>query len=282
MGSVLKKVIAAALAVAAAALVITLIAANRPLVEAPKGTAPLDNKLDTSAVAHLIADEAGVLAEETEKIIAIYNANWAALEHRCMAVVTVETTEHAENEAWEWADRLGLGKNDALLLMETGGNKECALVANGKFREDLATLKEGYLERLTYMPVRAGDFDVAALAVCERMHYLFGYDGESHRRANVTEGVIMISIVFAFSLPVVIHWIGEKVDKRRFKRWYDNYGITDPSVVPWKTVFFWHRVGSKWYEKRMSGEWVDIHENILDNRSTRRARSFSAGVGGRR
>ncbi len=189
--------------------------------------------------------------------------------------MTVETTVDAENEAWQWAERLSLGKDDALLLIETQGDKECVLVANGRFREDLATLEDGYLDRLTYMPLRAGDFDVAVLAVCERMHYFFGYDVESHRRANVAEGVITISLVGAFVLPTLLHLIGEKIDKRRFQRWYDDYGVTDPSAVPWRTVFFWHRVGSKWYEQRMSGEWVDIHENVLSNRSTRRANTFS-------
>lgn len=282
MKRVLTKVIAAALAVAAVAAAIVLAAANRPLVKAPKGTAPLDNKIDTSAVVRLVVDEAGVLEEDIEKIIHIYNANWSALAGWKLAVVTVESTVNAETEAWEWAERLKLGKDDALLLMETGGDNECALVANGKFREDLATLEDGYLERLTYMPVRAGDFDVAALAVCARVHYFCGYDGESHRRANVLEGVITISVVGVIVLPIFIHLIGEKIDKRRFKRWYDDYGVTDPSVVPWRTVFFWHRVGSKWYERRISGEFVDIHDNILENRGTRRAKSFSTGVGGRR
>lgn len=282
MKSVLTKVIAAVLAVAVIVTAIILIAANRPLVKAPKGTAPLDNRIDTSAVAHLVVDEAGVLPEETERIIHIYNANWSVLAGWKLAVVTVETTENAETEAWEWAERLELGKDDALLLMETNGNNKCALVANGKFREDLETLEDGYLERLTYMPMRAGDYDVAAMAVCARVHYFCGYDGESHRRANVLEGVITISIVGVVALPIFIHLIGEKIDKRRFKRWYDDYGVSDPSVMPWRTLFFWHRVGSKWYEARMSGEFVDIHDNIIENRGTQRAKIFSAGAGGRR
>ncbi len=282
MKNILAKVIAAALAVAVNGLIIVLAVVNRPLVKAPKGTAPLDNKMDTAGVAHLVVDEAGVLPEETEQIIAIYNANWYALTGRALAVVTVEGTVNAENEAWQWADRLELGNNDALLLMETGGDKECALVASGTFLADLATLHDGYLDRLTYMPRRAGDFDVAALAVCERMHYFCGYDVDSHRRANVVEGIVTISVAAVLVLPILIHLIAEKIDKRRFKRWYDDYGVSDPSIVPWRSVFFWHRVGSKWYEQRISGEWVDIHANILSNRSTQRAKMFDAGVGGRR
>ena len=277
MRSIRTKVIAAVLAMAAIAAAIVLIRANRPLIEAPKGTAPLDNKLDTTSVARLVVDEANVLEEEVEKIIAIYNANWSVLEGRCIAVVTVETTENAENDAWKWADRLELGENDALLLMETGGGRKCALIANGKFLEDLATLKEGYLERLTYMPVRAGDFDVAALAVCERMHYFFGYDGESHRRANVTEGVIVIAVIAAFVIPFLIHQIAERIDNVRFKRWYDNYGLLDPPAVPWRTVFLWHRKGSKWYNVRMSGDWMDYGRAIRGGQREIRARHIMRG-----
>ena len=269
------KVVAVVLAVALVAVAILCVKLNRPLIEAPKGTAKLDNKLDTTTVAHLVADEADVLPEEVEQIVAIYNANWDALDGRNLAVVTVTNTDQAEEDAWVWAERLSLGKDDALLLIETQGSKECALVANGKFHDDLATMDDGYLDRLTYMPVRAGDFDVAVLAVCERMHYFFGYDAESHRRANLVEALSALAVVGAFVLPTLIYLMGEKIDKRRFQRWYDNYGVSNPTAVPWRTVFFWHRVGSKWYEQRMSGEWVDIHANILSNRSTRRANAFS-------
>lgn len=269
------KIAAIVLAVALVAVAILYATLHRPLIEAPKGTAKLDNKLDTTTVAHLVADEADVLPEEVEQIVAIYNANWDALDGRNLAVVTVTNTDQAEEDAWVWAERLSLGKDDALLLIETQGSQECALVANGKFHDDLATMDDGYLDRLTYMPVRAGDFDVAVLAVCERMHYFFGYDAESHRRANLVEALSALAVVGAFVLPTLIYLMGEKIDKRRFQRWYDNYGVSNPTAVPWRTVFFWHRVGSKWYEQRMSGEWVDIHANILSNRSTRRANAFS-------
>lgn len=277
MKNVLVKVIAAVLAVAAIAAAIILIGANRPLIEAPKGTAPLDNKMDTSGVAHLVVDEAGVLTEEAEQIITIYNANWNVLAGRCMAVVTMETTLNAEKEAWEWAERLSLGRNDGLLLMEAGDDKECVLIANGTFLDDLATLKEGYLERLTYMALRAGEFDMAVLAVCERMHYFCGYDAESHRRANVTEGVAVIAVIALFVVPFLFHQIAERVDNWRFRRWYNRYGLLDMPPVPWRTVFLWHRKGTKWYNIRMSDEWVDYGRVVRRAQREVRARHMFRG-----
>ncbi len=69
------KVVAIVLAVALVAVGILCAVLNRPLVKAPKGTAKLDNKLDITAVTHLVADEADVLSDESEQILSIYNAN---------------------------------------------------------------------------------------------------------------------------------------------------------------------------------------------------------------
>ena len=270
----LKKAVAAILVVAAVAAANILIDSARPLVTAPKGTAPLDNTIDTADAAHLVVDEAGVLAEEVERIIAIYNANWYALAGRMMAVVTVEHTENAEDDAWKRADQLALGENDALLLIESQGAKQCVLVSDGTFREDIATLSEVFLTQLTYMSLRAGEFDAAVLTVFERFHYFYGYDVESHRQAVVREGLTTFCIIAALMLPILIHMVGEIVDRRRFKRWYDDYGVNDPSVVPWRTVFFWHRAGSKWYEQRVSGEWVDIHAGIVSSRRDQKTRWY--------
>lgn len=258
-----------------AVALIAVLVANRPIVTAPRGTAPLDNKLDTDGVARLVVDEAEVLAEETEQIIAIYNANWNALAGRALAVVTVETTESAEDDAWKWADRLGLGKNDALLLMETGVGKDCVLVANGTFREDITTLGELFLPQLTYMGMKYDDFDFAALAVFERLHYLYGYDQASHRHADRMEAYLVLSAVGLLMLPILIHMIAEKVDGRRFKRWYNDYGHTDPPTAPWKTVFYWHRTGSRWYAVRVSGEWVDYRSVLRNHRNDREAKVAS-------
>lgn len=266
MKKVWTAVIAAVLVVAGIAVIKGIVVANRPLVEAPKGTAPLDNKLDTSSVRHLIADEARVFSEETKQILSIYNANWSILGDRVLAVVVVEHTADATNDAWQRMQDLSLGVNDALLLIEAQGSKKCALVSNGTFREDIATLDENFLVRLTYQELRAGDFDAAVLAVYERLHYLFGYDGEKHRQANATEGLIVFSIIAALTLPILLHMIAEKVDNRRFVRWYNKYGTLDLHTVPWRTAFFWHRAGSKWYKVRMSGEWINYRSAIYEAR----------------
>lgn len=88
----------------------------------------------------------------------------------------------------------------------------------------------------------------------------------------VKEGLTTSAIIAALILPILVHMIAEKIDSRRFKRWYDHYGVSDPSRVPWRTVFFWHRVGSKWYEVRVNGEWVDYRSVLRGNRNERRAK----------
>ena len=276
MQSLWKKGIAAALAVAAVTVVIALIAANRPLVKAPLGTVALDNDLDTSDVIHLVVDDAEVLSEKTEQIIAICNANWRVMAGRVMAVVTVASVENAEDAAWDWMERLSLGSNDALLLIETQNKKDCVIVSRGSFLEDLSAQRNGFVDSLTYLPIHAGEFDNAALAVFERTHYFYGYDDSTAGKQLAGEGRIVLAVLAVIFLPIIFHLVAEKVDNFRFRRWYNRYGLLEQHAVPWRTVFFWHRAGSKWYQLRMSGEWVDYGSVIR-----RRRREVGAHMRGR-
>ena len=276
MSRIWKIVITAVLVIAAIVGIKLLIAANRPLVEAPKGTEPLDNKLDTSSVVHLIADESAVLSEETKQIISIYNANWSMLGNRVMAVVTVANAENAEDEAWQWVQCLSLDENDALLLIDSH-RKRCVLVSLGSFREDIATLEENFLVKLTYMSLREGDFDTAVQAVFEKLHYLYGYDSERHYQEDIREGWIAVAVIALFTLPILLHLIAEKVDNHRFRRWYDSYGKLGTPTVPWRTLFFWHRTGSNWYKVRASGEWVDYRSSLRKERHDAHVRNMMNG-----
>ena len=264
-----SKVIKGILAVAAVIVVAVVLNATRPLITAPKGTYPLDLKLDTADVARFVVDEMDVLSEDMEKVICIYNANWRVLAGRVLAVVTVESVQNAEDEAWQWMHRLSMGENDALLLIETTLSKKCALVSCGSFSEDIATLSETYLTQLTYQDVHAGYFDAAVLAVFDRFHYLYGYSQEQHRREEITESLIVFAVFAAITLLVSLHFIAEKIDNRRFRRWHEESTVLGERAAPWRTVFLWHRVGSKWYKRRVGDDWVNIHKNVITNRRDR-------------
>lgn len=265
-----SKVITGILAVLAVVAAVICVNATRPLITAPKGTHPLNLKLDTTGVERFVVDEADVLSEDMETVICIYNANWSALAGRVLAVVTAQSVENAEDAAWQWMESLSMGENDALLLIETTGGRKCALVSGGTFREDIATLSKVYLSQLTYQDIRAGYFNAAVLAVFDKFHYFYGYDIERHRQSVAREGTIAFAVIAALMLPVLIHMTGEMIDKRRFKKWRANRAVLEDRAVPWRTAFFWHRVGSKWYKKRMSDDWVDIHANVVSNRKERR------------
>ena len=265
-----SKVIKGILAVVAVIVVVVVLNATRPLITAPKGTEPLNLKLDTTDVEHFVVDEMDVLTEDMEKVICIYNANWRVLAGRVLAVVTVESVKNAEDEAWQWMQSLSMGENDALLLIETTGSKKCALVSCGTFSEDIATLSEFYLSQLTYQDIRAGYFNAAVLAVFDKFHYFYGYDLERHRQSVAREGTIAFAVIAALTLPVLVHMLGEMIDKRRFNQWRADRAVLENHAVPWRTAFFWHRVGSKWYARRMSDDWVDIHKNVVTNRKERR------------
>ena len=265
-----SKIIKGIFAVVAVVAVAVVLNATRPLITAPKGTEPLDLKLDTADVERFVVDEMDVLSEDMEKVICIYNANWRVLAGRVLAVVTVESVKNAEDEAWLMMQNLSMGENDALLLIETTGSKKCALVSCGSFREDIATLSETYLTQLTYQDIHAGYFNAAVLAVFDRFHYLYGYSQEQHRREEITESLIVFAVFAAVTMLVALHFVAEKVDNRRFARWREESTILGDRAVPWRTVFPWHRVGSKWYKRRMGSDWVDLHAQVLSNLRARR------------
>ena len=269
-----SKVIKGILAVMTVIVVAVVLNATRPLITAPKGTQPLDLKLDTADVERFVVDEMDVLSEDMETVICIYNANWRALAGRVLAVVTVESAKNAEDEAWQWMHRLSMGSDDALLLIETTGGKKCALVSCGSFREDIATLSETYLTQLTYQDIRAGYFNAAVLAVFDRLHYLYGYSQVQHRREEITESLIAFAVFAAVIMLVGLHFVAEKVDGRRFRRWREESTILGDRAAPWRTVFLWHRTGSEWYKKRMGSEWVDLHAQVISDRKARRVKQY--------
>lgn len=69
-----------------------------------------------------LCDDAGILSEDTEKIINSYNATWDEKYMAVVAIATVESNrEWKETDYQDYADRLGkkwnLGQDDLLLLV---------------------------------------------------------------------------------------------------------------------------------------------------------------------
>ena len=88
-----------------------------PAVSTPEGGEKLDPSLSTAAFEQYVRDEANVLSDKAEKAVSLYNANWDKMFGSIMAVVTVQSSDNLENTAYDYADTMQLGSNDAILVI---------------------------------------------------------------------------------------------------------------------------------------------------------------------
>lgn len=239
-----NKAVAVAVLIAVIVLSSLYGLAKRPAVEAPKGGPELDESLPTAYFEGFVVDEAGVLSDKTERSICLYNANWDQLSRSILAVVTVRGTDRSmEDAAWDWAETLELGSDDALLLFDTGA-RESYVVAGGSFYDRFASQPAGFVDGCLLEYVRKGDYDRAALNLFGQVHVLFSRDAQGSRTALAIAGVVVLLIVLAVVLSLL--------DRVRYNSWHTRYGgIVSPTVV-YRPILWWHRPGSSWYRRRQA------------------------------
>ena len=109
--------------VAIAVLILAILASSAwglhkaPVVSTPEGGEKLDPSLSTAAFTQYVRDEADILSDKTEEAVGLYNANWDKMFGSIMAVVTVQSSDDLENTAYDYAEAMQLGTNDAILLI---------------------------------------------------------------------------------------------------------------------------------------------------------------------
>lgn len=216
---------------------------TRPVVEVHEGGVALDETLSTAYYEEFIVDEAKILSSRTEKALSLYNANWDQLAGRIMAVVTAKDVGNVEDAAWDWAYELGLGENDAILLIDAA-NGEYTVVASGSFYDDFSTQIGSFVDNAMYEGVRKGDYDAAVQELFAQVH-LF-HSEYSYSSVNVGIGGILLLIV----VIVLVIFIFSMVDSARYSRWNARYGTMATPPVVYRPVLWWHRPGSAWYRRR--------------------------------
>lgn len=225
---------------------------KKPDIEVPEGGAPLDTSISSGTFQQYIEDEAGVLSAGTEKTIQLYNANWDRMTGSILGVVTLRNAAGGlENAAWDWADTLLLGENDAILVLDTGA-KEYTVVASGRFFDRLDAQPASFVDTCLYDYVQRGDYDGGVVNLLGQLHLLMG--GAYGEGGNSSSGSGVLSVIAAF-IPVIILLIVLVVlfnllDSIRYRSWYGRYGTMAAPPVVYRPVFWWHRPGSSWYNRR--------------------------------
>ena len=161
--------------VAIAVLILAILASGAwglhkaPVVSTPEGGEKLDPSLSTAAFEQFMHDDAGILSDKTEEAVGLYNANWDKMFGSIMAVVTVQSSDDLENTAYDYAEAMQLGTNDAILLIAKQ-QQDYYLVASGDFYDLLSSLSQSFVASCMEDGVQKGDYDAAVRSLCAALH----------------------------------------------------------------------------------------------------------------
>lgn len=245
---------AAAIVILAAAVILSSLwgLSKKPLVNVPEGSVPLDTNLSTGYISSYLADEANVLSAGTENTVLLYSANWDNLIGGILGVVTVRSVEGSiEDAAWDWAEQLGLGENDAILLLDTGG-KDYYLLSSGVFNACLANQPGSFVDACLYNYVRASDYNGGVTALLGQLHLSISKYSQGAPSSGAAAGVadVIFALIPVLILLIVLVVLFNWIDRMRYRSWYNRYGSMPVPTMVYRPIFWWHRPGSRWYRRR--------------------------------
>ena len=209
-----------------------------PAVSTPEGGEKLDPSLSTAAFEQYVRDEANVLSDKTEKAVSLYNANWDKMFGSIMAVVTVQSSDNLENTAYDYADTMQLGSNDAILVIAKQ-QQDYYLVASGDFYDLLSGLSQSFVASCMADNVQKGDYDAAVCSLCAALHVELSQQYQQSEAAldEAANGVMFIMILIIF----FVLWIMlDGMRYRRYRRRYMMPGMGIPTVV-YRPIFWGRR-----------------------------------------
>ena len=230
--------------VAIAVLILAILASGAwglhkaPVVSTPEGGEKLDSSLSTAAFTQYARDDAGVLSDKTEEAIGLYNANWDKMFGSIMAVVTVQSSDDLENTAYDYAEAMQLGTNDAILLIAKQ-QQDYYLVASGDFYDLLSSLSQSFVASCMEDGVQKGDYDAAVRSLCAALHVELSQQYQQSEAAldEAASRVMFIMILVVF----FILWIAlDGMRYRRYRRRYMMPGMGIPTVV-YRPIFWGRR-----------------------------------------
>ena len=209
-----------------------------PAVSTPEGGEKLDPSLSTAAFTQYVRDDAGVLSDKTEEAVSLYNANWDKMFGSIMAVVTVQSSDNLENTAYDYADMMQLGSNDAILVIAKQ-QQDYYLVASGDFYDLLSGLSQSFVASCMADNVQKGDYDAAVRSLCAALHVELSQQYQQSEAAldEAANGVMFIMILIIF----FVLWIMlDGMRYRRYRRRYMMPGMGVPTVV-YRPIFWGRR-----------------------------------------
>jgi len=220
---------------------------RRP-AESPAGPAPdgaIDTSLSTSKYSQYLWDEAELLTSSQKKQVLQYNANWDYRYNSIVGLVTVDGVDGSlDDAAYDYGARLGLGENDALLLvaMEEGQ----WYVANG---DEFATI-------MTQSAVRdlenclSGENGPDILGFYQTMNGIYMQNfGLGNAEVQQSSGSAVGVLVGILVLVIVVLVVSSAIDQARYNTYRRRYyGVVGAPI--YRPILFWHGPSYGWYRRR--------------------------------
>jgi len=250
--------VAAAVLVAAILLSSLYGLSKRPPDEPHAAEPALPENLSTAAFEPYIVDQADILSSDTEKQLSTYNADWDSLGGSILAVVTLRNAGGMEQAAWDWADTLQLGENDAILVMDPSA-PDCYLLSSGAFAERFDGSESQYLNAYLYEDFMAGRYDAGTLALFAQIHALFpeksggsSYAPQPQQAPSSGVGIFTIIGIIVPTLVLLVFLVAlfNVLDGLRYSSWNRRYGAMGVPPVVFRPILWWHRPGSAWFRRR--------------------------------
>lgn len=212
----------------------------------PEGSADLDRSLSIAGVEDFLWDEAGVLSSGQEKEISLYNANWDRRYSSLIAVAVVSSAPgQLDSYAGELGDDIGLGKADAILVIDTSSGSAYLLggpdypLSSSQITSFLDSSLRSYVERGSY-----GE------GILNLFAGINGWYVEHYGLGDVEDGSSVASTIALLAvLAIIAILVFSAIDSSRYNTYRARYyGVPNPPVV-FRPILFWHGPTSAWYRR---------------------------------
>lgn len=220
-----------------------------PVEETAQSTG-LDSSLSTSAYAKWIDDQAGVLTDQQEEQIALFNANWVKRYDSLIAVATRTSIDGSiDDYAYDLGVQIQLASADGILVINAATG-DCYLAVGPDYPMTDSQVSS-YMDQYLYEDAMAGSFGdgVVKLFTGINEYYVDQY-GLGSLDSGRSGGSRVDTILAVVMLVVILVAIASILDSMRYTSYRQRYyGVVNPPYV-FRPILFWHGPGWGWYRRR--------------------------------
>ncbi len=220
-----------------------------PVEETAQSTG-LDSSLSTSAYAKWIDDQAGVLTDQQEEQIALFNANWVKRYDSLIAVATRTSIDGSiDDYAYDLGVQIELASADGILVINAATG-DCYLAVGPDYPMTDSQVSS-YMDQYLYEDAMAGKFGdgVVKLFTGINEYYVDQY-GLGSLDSGRSGGDRVNTILGVVLLVVILVAIASILDSMRYTSYRQRYyGVVNPPYV-FRPILFWHGPGWGWYRRR--------------------------------